>query len=147
MRPQFELYARCLLVCLGLVLTLKATVEWLQPTPDFTELWNGHWEGFGAKEGSKGMLEPFGIFQQAQSRAFLIQLLCLGVGPMVIGLNLFHFAGRIAAFCYPELGSGASAERPATAPSLPAKPAVVPPVSAPALEESDRRYAPPGDRG
>jgi len=150
MRPHFELYARCLgltLACLGLVLTLKATVEWLQPTPDFTELWNRHWEQLGAKEGMKGLLEPIRIFQQAQTRAYLIQLLCLGVGPMVIGLNLFHFAGRIAAICYPHQASPAAAERPPTGPPLPAKTAAVPHASAPPRTESDRRFAPPGDPG
>jgi hypothetical protein len=101
MREKFALFTRCLgltLVSCGLLLALRTTVCWLQPSPDLSAVWNQLGERLPGSR-LESVTGPKELLEQAQTRAFLTDLLTYGVFPSVLGLLLILRAPAISAWC------------------------------------------------
>ena len=162
MRPKFELFTRCLgltLVCAGLLLSIRLTTQWVQPSPNVSGVWAS-----GVLRQIEQQVAPHKPFPDgdgaseaiaaASRRAYVSDLLSLGLFPGMLGALLLLSASRLAARFYRD-------DSPAT--PLPATPLPATPLPAnpsgdgaprPAAHsasvapvDSDRRYAPPGHRG
>jgi hypothetical protein len=142
MRPQLELFVRCLgltLVVAGLLLGLDLVAGWLQPVPDLGAFSRSMEKVVQAPGGVQDDFFPWSIFEQGVTRAFVLRLITRGAAPLALGFFLLRFAGAIAALCCrgePSVESTAAAE--------PAKPGAPAAGGGPHGEDPGRKYAPPG---